>query len=438
MALAFFTPSILQVTCMVLFLFHFKSAAVQYVLQIHSNGPITTGAQATIHASLSMKNDDVAFISDLKSYHFNWIFTPLTLIEKSEQRFNSMITVTGEFSGDFPISVWATETHCWLCQPIAKNFTMLHVTEFIVGNLTIAQIEDNRTFVEQGSSSATDTLTLISFFLHDPSNYFKSASFIYNWDFGNGTQLVTEEPFVYYHYSTVGNCKVHLKVVAEWEQIESPTHERKIVQKTGDFTTELELLDAVKSINVIGSRETRVMENLSLSLHINGSPPLTLCWLIKAECIPLEGEKCHLVVINGSSYSLSHTFRNAGQYCLSVRVENDVNMLQTYHEIKVWPTGIHPAFFALPCITLISVMLGFVIYTTFRSSSQQKDLVEVADFDFSPLSDKNPSPSDSESSCGRICCRSCFLQPPQEYWETVRESHRLLHPLYKPVKTYTV
>lgn len=58
--------------------------------------------------------------------------------------------------------------------------------EFIVGNLTIAQIEDNSTFIEQGSSSATNSLTLISFFLHDPSNYFKSASFIYNWDFGDG------------------------------------------------------------------------------------------------------------------------------------------------------------------------------------------------------------------------------------------------------------
>lgn len=69
------------------------------------------------------------------------------------------------------------------------------------------------------------------------------------------------------------------------------------------------------------------------------SPPLSLCWLIKSECIPLEGEKCHLVVINGSCYNLSHTFSDAGQYCLSVRVENGVTMLQTYHEIKVWPTG---------------------------------------------------------------------------------------------------
>uniref|UniRef100_A0A8C8R6P0 Transmembrane protein 130 n=1 Tax=Pelusios castaneus TaxID=367368 RepID=A0A8C8R6P0_9SAUR len=395
-----------------------------YVLEIKNNGPITTGAQATIHASLIMKND-VAFINDLKLYNFNWIYTPLTLMEKSDQRFNSVMTVTGEYPGDFPISVWVTQIDCWLCQPIAESFTMLHVTEFIVGNLTIAQIDNNSTFVEQGFTSATNTLTLISFFLHDPSNYFNSASFTYNWDFGDGTHLITEESFVFYNYSTAGNCKVHLKVVAEWEQIDSTKHERKIVQKTGDFTTELELLD-------------HFYKPLLNFFSCHFSPPLILCWLIKVECIPLEGEKCHLVAINDSYYNLSHTFQNAGQYCLSLRVENGVNMLQTYHEIKVRPTGIHPAFFALPCIALISVMLGFVMYTTFRSSSQQKDLVEVADFDFSPLSDKNLSPSDSESSCGRTCCKSCFLQPPQEYWGTTRERHRLLHPLYKPVKTYTV
>lgn len=35
---------------------------------------------------------------------------------------------------------------------------------------------------------------------------------------------------------------MHLKVVAEWEQIGSIIHEREIMQKTGDFSTALELL----------------------------------------------------------------------------------------------------------------------------------------------------------------------------------------------------
>ncbi|XP_064887669.1 transmembrane protein 130 [Columba livia] len=419
----------LPLTCLLLLLGRAAPLAGEYGLEITNNGPITTGAQATVHASLRMKNDSVP--SDL--YHFNWIYAPLILIQKSEQQFNSVIKVTGEFPGTFPVSVWVTHRNCWLCQPVARNVTVLQITEFVTGNLTIAQIEDSR-LTTRGSSSSAGAVTRISFCLHDPSHFFKAASFVYNWDFGDGVYQITKEPFVYYNCSTPGNRTVHLKVIAEWEQMGSVIHERETVQKTGDFTTALELSDAVRSVNVVGSRETHVMENLSLSLHINGTPPLALCWLIKAECIPLDGEKCHLVVVNGSCYNLSHTFSYAGQYCLSVRVENGVTMLQTYHPIRVWPAGIRPALFVLLCIAAVSVVLGLVLYTTFRSTTQQKDLVEVADFDFSPLSDRNLSPH-SESGCGQICCRSCFLQSSQE---AARESHELLLSFYKPVKTYTV
>uniref|UniRef100_A0A672TU23 Transmembrane protein 130 n=1 Tax=Strigops habroptila TaxID=2489341 RepID=A0A672TU23_STRHB len=268
---------------------------------------------------------------------------------KSEQQFNSVINVTGEFPGTFPVSVWVTHRNCWLCRPVARNVTVLHIT----GKTSLQLL-----CLQEFSISSTGAVTRISFCLHDPSHYFKSASFVYNWDFGDGVYQITKQPFVYYNHSTMGNRTAHLKVIAEWEQIGSIIHERETVQKTGDFTTALELL------------ETHVMEDLNF-------PPLALCWLIKAECIPLEGEKCHLVVINGSCYNLSHTFSDAGQYCLSVRVENGVTMLQTYHEIKVWPAGIHPAFFVLLCIVLVSVVLGLVLYTTFRSNTQQKDLVEV-------------------------------------------------------------
>uniref|UniRef100_A0A8C3KPN4 Transmembrane protein 130 n=1 Tax=Calidris pygmaea TaxID=425635 RepID=A0A8C3KPN4_9CHAR len=410
-------------------LFFLLLSAEEHSLEISNNGPITTGAQATVHASLRMKNDSVTS----NWYHFNWIYAPLILIEKSEQQFSSVINVTGEFPGTFPVSVWVTHRNCWLCRPVARNVTVLQITEFITGNLTIAQIEDSR-LITRDSSSSTGTVTRISFCLHDPSHYFKSASFVYSWDFGDGVYQITKEPFVYYNSSAMGNRTVHLKVVAEWEQTGSIIHERETVQKTGDFTTALELLDAVKSINVVGSRETHVMENLSLSLHINGTPPLALCWLIRSRCVPLEGEECRLVPINGSCYTLRHSFRAAGRYCLSLRVQSGATTLQTYRHIQVWPPGIHPAVFVLLCVALVSVMLGLVLYTTFRSNTQQKDLVEVADFDFSPLSDKTLS-SHSESGCGQICCRSCFLQSSQE---AARESHELLHSFYKPVKTYTV
>ncbi|KAM3826797.1 transmembrane protein 130 [Vipera latastei] len=164
----------------------------------------------------------------------------------------------------------------------------------------------------------------------------------------------------------------------------------------------LALLDAVRSINITGATYARVMENLNLSLHIQGSPPLTLCWLIKTECIALVGDQCHLVVMNSTQYYLNHTFSNAGEYCLSIRVENRVNILQSYQEIQIWPSGIHPASFILPSIILLLVTLGLAAYMTFRSPVQQMDLVEVADFDFSPTPAKKPS--SSGWSCGQICC----------------------------------
>ncbi|XP_042293420.1 transmembrane protein 130 [Sceloporus undulatus] len=194
--------------------------------------------------------------------------------------------------------------------------------------------------------------------------------------------------------------------------------------------------DAVQSINIIGSTEAHVMENLNFSLHIQGSPPLSLCWLIKSECIPLGGDQwCHLVATNSTSYHLNHKFREAGQYCLSVRVQNGANILQSYQEIQVKPIGLHPAFFVLPCITLLSVVLGLAVYVTFRSRAQSKDLVEVADFDFSPGSEKRPaSPG---WSCSQLCCQTCFLWPAQETCHTVGEHQRLLHPLRQSVKMYT-
>ncbi|NXC19650.1 TM130 protein, partial [Corythaeola cristata] len=393
----------------------------EYGLEITNNGPITTGAQATVHASLSMKNGSVA--SNL--YHFNWIYAPLILIEKSEQQFHSVINVTGEFPGTFPVSVWVTHRNCWLCRPVARNVTVLQITEFITGNLTIAQIEDSR-FITRGSSSSAGAVTRISFCLHDPSRYFKSASFVYNWDFGDGEYC---DPCNLCTFPAISPLyRARLKFIC-WVFLS----EKSWVcfsSTDGDFF----YLRRTKKENLYSVQSAGKKDSFYLYWRRTKGPPLALCWLIKAECIPLEGEKCHLVVVNGSCYNLSHTFSDAGQYCLSVRVENGVTMLQTYHEIKVWPTGIHPAFFVLLCIALVSVTLGLVLYTTFRSNTQQKDLVEVADFDFSPLSDKSLS-SHSESDCGQVCCRSCF---PWSSQEAARESHELLHSFYKPVKTYTV
>ncbi|XP_070618020.1 transmembrane protein 130 isoform X3 [Erythrolamprus reginae] len=169
----------------------------------------------------------------------------------------------------------------------------------------------------------------------------------------------------------------------------------------------------------------------------NSSPPLGLCWLIKTECIPLGGDQCHLVVMNSTQYYLNATFKNAGQYCLSIRVENRVNILQSYQEIQIRPYGIPPVFFILPCVVLLLATLGLAIYMTFRRPLQQKDLVEVADFDFSPTSTKKPS--SARWSWGATCCQTCSLwsSPEPCQCHPAKEHHRLLQPLCKSRQPYS-
>lgn len=61
----------------------------------------------------------------------------------------------------------------------------LSLPDAIVGNLVVTQ----NTSLPWPSSYLTKTVLKASFLLHDPSNFFKAASFLYSWDFGDGYAL---------------------------------------------------------------------------------------------------------------------------------------------------------------------------------------------------------------------------------------------------------
>ena len=66
----------------------------------------------------------------------------------------------------------------------------LSLPEFIAGNLIVTQ----NTSLPWPSSYLTKTVLKVSFLLHDPSNFFKTASFLYSWDFGDGFVLPPRMP----------------------------------------------------------------------------------------------------------------------------------------------------------------------------------------------------------------------------------------------------
>ncbi|XP_049760504.1 transmembrane protein 130 isoform X2 [Elephas maximus indicus] len=393
-----------------------------YELRLTTDGPATTGAEVTISASfVTRDNGSLALPTDAHLYRFHWIHTPLVLTGRTEKTLSSTIRVVSNVPGDLPVSVWVTAANCWTCQPVARGFTVIPVTEFLVGNLVIAQ----NSSLPWPSSYLTKTPLKISFLLHDPSNFFKSASLLYNWDFGDGTQMVTEDPVIYYNYSIIGTFTMKLKVVAEWELVK-PDAEKSVMQKTGDFSALLKLQETLRGIQIVAPTLIQAFQKATVTLNFLGSPPLTMCWRLKPDCHPPKEGDCHSVSVASTTYNLTHTFRSPGDYCFSIRAENVISKTHQYHRIQVWPASIQPAVFAFPCATIITVMLAIVMYMTLRNATQPKDMVE------------NPEPPSGARCCCQVCCGPFLLETPAEYLEIVRENHGLLPPLYKSVKTYTV
>ncbi|KAM5229079.1 transmembrane protein 130 [Ctenodactylus gundi] len=399
-----------------------RADAGLYELSITTDGPATTGAEVAVSASLVSKdNGSLAQPPDTHFYRFHWIHTPLMLTGKTEKDLSSTIRLVGDVPGDFSVSAWVTAVDCWMCQPVARSSIVLPITELLVGNLIVSQ----NTSLPWPSSYLTNTAMKVFFLIHDPSNFFKTASFLYSWDFGDGTQMVTEDSVVYYNYSRIGAYTVRLRVVAEWEQTKADAT-KGIVQKTGDFSTALKLQETLRGIQVLGPTLIRTFQKTTVTLNFLGSPPLTMCWRLKPECLPLEEGECHPVSLASTAYNLTHTFRDPGDYCFCIRADNVISKTHQYHRVQVWPSNFQPAIFAFPCATLITMMLAFIMYMTLRNATQQKDMVE------------NPEPPSGVRCCCQLCCGPFLLETPSEYLEIVRENHGLLPPIYKSVKTYTV
>ncbi|XP_077305172.1 transmembrane protein 130 [Lithobates pipiens] len=401
------------------------SANKSYILMMTSDGPITSGALATVNASLGISNDGMILIVDPRLYHFHWVYSPLLLSHHTENDTSSALTLQCNRPGTYPVSVWVTERSCPSCEPIARNTTELQVTKDIVGHFTALQPQANVTSLSNGTFLATNSTVKLLFSLQDPSDFFKSAELSYIWNLGDSTTVKTSEPFVYYSYSKPGNYNSSLQVTAH---LHNSQYERHLRTKIGHFKDLLILQDIIHNITIAGPTETNTEQNFSMSLHFLGSPPLAVCWLMKSDCVSLDGEDCHPVVINGTTYNIKHVFKTAGCFCLSVKAQNEVSMLVTHYSITVNSTGVHPLWFVLPCCAFIVIAVGYIFYTLFKAASHNthtKSMVEVADFDFSPVTDKYETLLEYKEIPARTCCTYCRKDRTDE--ETEAETQPLLH-----------
>ncbi|KAM5151826.1 LOW QUALITY PROTEIN: transmembrane protein 130 [Mantella aurantiaca] len=412
--------------------FTFASATQSYFLKMTSDGPITSGALATVNACLEVSKDGTILIDNPRLYNFHWIYSPLLLSQHMESDTSSVITLQCNTPGTYLVSVGVTEKSCPSCEPIAKNTIQLQVTKDIVGHFTAIQPQANGTSLRNVTFLATNNTVKLLFFIQDPSYFFKSAEFSYTWDFGDSTTVTTSEPFVYYNYSTPGNYSSSLQVTAL-------LHKSiwRLQKKTGHFKDTLIVQDIIRNITIAGPSETNTEQNFSLSLHFLGSPPLAVCWLMKSDCVSLDGGDCRPVVINDTAYTIKHKFKTAGRYCLSVKAQNEVSMLVTHGCIFVNSTGVHPLWFILSICALIVFVIGYFLYTVSkagRHNTHSKALLEAADFDFSPVNEHYESFPEYNEIYTRTFWTCCSTEEEMEEGE----AEPLLHSMSSTTRSYTM
>ncbi|MBN3311544.1 BI2L1 protein, partial [Atractosteus spatula] len=271
----------------------------------------------------------------------------------------------------------------------------------VLGALRFRQLDGNMTYIRSNGELASDTLTEAAFEISDPLNLLSSASFSYTWDLGDGHVVVSTESYVHHTYSSSGNYTMRLKVEAYWTERE----DRRRSPRSGTYSSDLKVLDAVRSVEVTGPSSVEVDQSTLLSLAVNGrvrqhtdqssrywathttfpsssdpeSPPLTLCWVMVPDCGPLPPVRCHLVRLQGTTLSLHYTFGSAGRYCLRLTARNDVSLLQTFHAFTVGSGATQHVLFILPCATLILITLGFIVFAACRPHrSAHKHRVEAS------------------------------------------------------------
>ncbi|XP_067859590.1 transmembrane protein 130 [Heptranchias perlo] len=408
-----------------------SASSVQYYLALSNDGPITSGAQGTVEARLIFRAGSRLEIPlpHPNPYTFHWYLeSPLSIVRRSERGFSCSITVRTRSPDVYNLLAWVTREGCPWCPPVAHGSTKLHVTNSVVGTLSLMQPNGTVASSTKGYELATRTPTKVSFILYDPSDYFNAASFRYTWHFGNGERLVTNESYVHHTYPTPGVYQLHVDVLA---------HLNHSQQKTGISAASLELLDAIQKIEVKAIDDIHADHRMDFYLYVNGSPPLKMCWAISRNCAPVVDHRCHPVELyRSSAYNLSYTFSDPGSYTFNVKAENSVSALQACYKITTRESGIHPVYFIVPCVTLLTVILLFILSVAVRNSGSRKHSVEVADFDFSPVTDVRVEEARVLSRRTiQTFCIPCV--PLESHSLSEREVHSLLRFSSTPLQNYT-
>ncbi|XP_038592300.1 transmembrane protein 130 isoform X1 [Micropterus salmoides] len=253
---------------------------------------------------------------------------------------------------------------------VAETTDPLTDLENIAGKLVFYQMEGNATYVRDTGELASDVPTETMFELFDPQKNFSQAKFTYTWDLGNGEVIQGTEPVVRYHYSESGNYTLRLKVgvnVTKYTPL-----------LTDVYSMDVKVLDAIKNIELKGPSDYEVSQNTTLAFHVDGSPPMWVCWRFLPNCVQDMTGGCTLTMLQENTLQLNLTFTSAGVHCLDISVRNDISKLQSSFSLYVKRSNNTHMFFILSCAAVLVATFTFIIVFACRPRHHNRSQIAAS------------------------------------------------------------
>ncbi|XP_051274476.1 transmembrane protein 130 isoform X2 [Dicentrarchus labrax] len=185
-----------------------------------------------------------------------------------------------------------------------------------------------------------------------------------------GEVIQGTEPVVRYHYPESGNYTLRLKV---------GVNVTKYAPLLTDFySMDVQVLDAIKNIELRGPSDYEVSQNTSMAFHVDGSPPIWVCWRFLTNCIPDMSAGCTLTMLYENTLRLNHTFTSTGVHCLDISVRNDISKLQSSFSIYVKRSNNTHMFFILSCAAVLVATFSFITVIACRPLHHNKSQIAAS------------------------------------------------------------
>ncbi|XP_022092326.1 transmembrane protein 130-like isoform X3 [Acanthaster planci] len=374
-------------------------------VSITNDGPTIVGATTTFTAKLSFvkethENLPKPFVGRQKPsptflYEYVWSqwICGLPSVSKILQNSTCNFTQTYDCSEDVglhTVTVTVRKNDFILKPFVVSNSTSFQITEHINADLVIKDgVSCNTTFgLETCDIVATNKSVDMVVNIHDPSNFFKDATLLYHWTFGDGSADTTiNQPAVSHMYRKPGRYGIMVNMTAIFPDSNIETRP----PKTGDVKHNLKTMDAVRNLTIHGKDNLETGVKATYNISCLASLPLEFCWFVIPTTTNAMSKyqsndmNCNKIMLtNQTWFEVDHWFNTSGGYSIGVYARNaisnsgaDKNVYaqspKKSQEVVGLVIGI---FFGIAaCFLCVAVFTNYV-------RNQNRPHVEVANFDF--------------------------------------------------------